>query len=1633
VSIYFGKYPDTPRVDTFNIQQTTNYKPWDYNNDGVMDGPTAGWKNDNGNPVICNLDVCWVRAASTGAYLNAVKLKDDTSWQNPPLNLNTGGTTIARPWDYNNDGIVDGPTASWENGSGELVVCNKNVCWRRNLTSSAYIDVTNVSVHSSWQNPPQNLANGGTTTAKPWDYNNDGVMDGPTTAWTNGAGDKVICNLNICWVRDELMGVYLSVVRLQDQPSWQNPPQNLSTGGTTIATPWDYDNNGVMDGPTAAWENGDGELVVCNRNVCWLRNRQTFQYIDVLRIDVHPSWQNPPQPPQPTPTPTNTPIPATATPTRTPTPTNTPVPPTATPTRTPTPTNTPVPPTATPTRTPTPTNTPVPPTNTPVPTSTFTPTPTPTLVIVATSTPVPTATDTPVPNSAVSCENLSSPIQDSNGVIPVSDVNDDITLEIEGLDLDGTIQKIEICYTHEGRPDSYYQNPDNIVCDSITTTQNTTTYTQKALYYISNIEAKTQSEVDTETGIRVWTRIYNVNPSVASSSGDNFIFASQIDEGDNTAGSIIVISGALISLILLGTILFVAFREKIPHGKNTYKLVVVLGILGIVSIVAVNIYIVGKRTGIENRDLDGLDVVPILESGESYCTTNPGLPNYSTSQGTLVDSSCDGINDGGWTTCQNTCVINSPLGCNLVGKAVSPTVTPTLTPTGTFTPVPTGTFTPTPTNTPVPTSTFTPTPTNTPVPTSTFTPTPTNTPVPTSTFTPIPTNTPVPTSTPVANSIVSCEDLSGQSNTDTSLDGVITVQQKDENITLNVTGLDANGTLQKIEICYTHNERSTSYYQDQNNLICETFNISNNTFSYTQPASIFMDNVEVQTGEPIDTNAGVLFWTRIYDVPPIIIASSSNDNVLLASETVQGGSYAYLIFATTAVVLLFGTTTVIILRKRLPISNNVYKTIVVLGILGTGILIVLAISNKQIAERNTSVSNKTQEQENVIQILDANESYCTSNPSLQSIEGNQIKGRIVDLNCDGNWTTCPSTCDINDVNGCLTALDLSAIQAPTPTNTPIPPTATPTRTPTPTNTPIPTATNTPVPTPTPTNTPVPTSTYTPTPTPTLIIVATSTPIPTATNTPVPTPTNTPVPGTTATPTPIPTATPIPPVRTVTLNSVRFSDLLEQYYTVNFTTNNFLNNGVDQNGYYTRFTTLTGEQKYDYTNVETLNSIEFTGLLASLYQGESHICGIVVNNNSGQELTGSGNCIELVAGDEYRVEITNVVSYSGEYTVDFSTSGYVNDEGIRHTHFFYNNGDVPETGLETDTSSHIEYFSVSPLATAKSGNSENKTHLCATVVENASENIYEGSGNCYLLPTIDECRITFSDVADTHSLKPYIENVWCATIIDGYPDNTFRPDEIVTREQMSKFMARGARFPIYTETYSQFPDIDPVNGGDLHKYVMTLNSRKTNTVDEEGIVTGYKSPPNTGYFRPQWPVVRDQVTKFVVNTLAYLGEDVSVGLGQEMRFCDITQPHFWDYILHISQRKTPAGEEIMDGFPYNADYISPDPEATCGIGDATFRPKEGLTRGQISKIVWNSMLGVVEHDLNGRNDPDYVLASEEEEVETEVEDEEIPANIQPVQDEVRISFNMYMIVVGGVATVIVTFLIYKANKKVKSKK
>jgi hypothetical protein len=97
------------------------------------------------------------------------------------------------------------------------------------------------------------------------------------------------------------------------------------------------------------------------------------------------------------------------------------------------------------------------------------------------------------------------------------------------------------------------------------------------------------------------------------------------------------------------------------------------------------------------------------------------------------------------------------------------------------------------------------------------------------------------------------------------------------------------------------------------------------------------------------------------------------------------------------------------------------------------------------------------------------------------------------------------------------------------------------------------------------------------------------------------------------------------------------------------------------------------------------------------------------------------------------------------------------------------------------------------------------------------------------------------------------------VVEGYPDNSYRPATAVTRQQMASFIARameavGAVLPDGDDT---FPDVDADN----------VHADNINALAEAGIVRGYPD----GTFRPGVPVTRQQMSQFIVLGAAELDD------------------------------------------------------------------------------------------------------------------------------------------------------------------
>ncbi len=125
--------------------------------------------------------------------------------------------------------------------------------------------------------------------------------------------------------------------------------------------------------------------------------------------------------------------------------------------------------------------------------------------------------------------------------------------------------------------------------------------------------------------------------------------------------------------------------------------------------------------------------------------------------------------------------------------------------------------------------------------------------------------------------------------------------------------------------------------------------------------------------------------------------------------------------------------------------------------------------------------------------------------------------------------------------------------------------------------------------------------------------------------------------------------------------------------------------------------------------------------------------------------------------------------------------------------------------------------------------------------------------------------TYTDVPPSHPFWVYIERLSAHGIVGGYSDGTFRPDNWVTRGQMTKFASNAAGFsepiPPGTQTYTDVPPTQT-----FYVYIERLSSR--------GIISGYQcgqppagpcDPQNRPWFLPDNTVTRGQTAKIVSNT------------------------------------------------------------------------------------------------------------------------------------------------------------------------
>jgi len=199
-----------------------------------------------------------------------------------------------------------------------------------------------------------------------------------------------------------------------------------------------------------------------------------------------------------------------------------------------------------------------------------------------------------------------------------------------------------------------------------------------------------------------------------------------------------------------------------------------------------------------------------------------------------------------------------------------------------------------------------------------------------------------------------------------------------------------------------------------------------------------------------------------------------------------------------------------------------------------------------------------------------------------------------------------------------------------------------------------------------------------------------------------------------------------------------------------------------------------------------------------------------------------------------------------------------------------------------------------------------------------------------------CAIQFSDVPQGSTFYSFVHCLACLGIINGYPDGTFKPNNNVTRGQLSKIVSNAAGFSD-NQTTQMFQDV--LVGSTFFQYIGRLASR--------GFISGYPCgglreacvpPANLPYFRPNNNSTIGQISKIVSNAAGF--SDTPTG----QQFEDVPAGStYYTYTYRLVTRS------VMSGY------------ACGGVGEPCippanlpyFRPNNNATRGQVSKIVANT--------------------------------------------------------------------------------
>lgn len=247
---------------------------------------------------------------------------------------------------------------------------------------------------------------------------------------------------------------------------------------------------------------------------------------------------------------------------------------------------------------------------------------------------------------------------------------------------------------------------------------------------------------------------------------------------------------------------------------------------------------------------------------------------------------------------------------------------------------------------------------------------------------------------------------------------------------------------------------------------------------------------------------------------------------------------------------------------------------------------------------------------------------------------------------------------------------------------------------------------------------------------------------------------------------------------------------------------------------------------------------------------------------------------------------------------------------------------PAAGTDAEPHTGTEVVLTAETVPATTDPDGDETPEASTETSKAPAGLTDLTAACEGIPTM-----TFTDRAYAGVHGDAVDCLAGWRVATGYQDGTFRPAGTVTRGQMASFvsaaiLSAGGHLPAPGRGFSDA-------AGSVH-------ARPIARLAQAGIVQGY----GDGTFRPGEPVLRGQVTTFVVGALDLLSDQLKLSPPPQPapasdNFVDVAGTTHAATILRAVQ----AG--VTDGFP-----------------DGTFRPGEPVIRGQMASLLARLLSTVV---------------------------------------------------------------------------